>query len=136
MNEKENIIKGGYLVEVLGCDRKKVLWGVLDDRVVEEKTDNDDIGLQGFNFNFFDKYEKGFIREGSHEFSYLIILIKLWPGYWKTQAKRINLKVDEYNGKSMVIENGRYRKFCRFSGNDFFKNIGCLVSAPTFGLGG
>ena len=32
--------------------------------------------------------------------------------------------------------NGRYRKFRRFSSNGFWKNIGCLVSSPIFGIGG
>ena len=31
--------------------------------------------------------------------------------------------------------NGRYRKVFQFSSNGFWKNIGCIVSAPTFGLG-
>ena len=26
VNEKENLVKGGYLVEVVGNDMKKVLW--------------------------------------------------------------------------------------------------------------
>ena len=31
--------------------------------------------------------------------------------------------------------NVRYQKVRRFSRNKFWKNIGCLVSGPTFGLG-
>ena len=38
--------------------------------------------------------------------------------------------------KALNKGNVRYRKFCRFSSNEFCKNIGCLVSAPIFGLGG
>ena len=49
INEKENIIKGRYLLEFLGHDGKKVLWEVANDHVVEEATDNDEIGLWGFN---------------------------------------------------------------------------------------
>ena len=44
--------------------------------------------------------------------------------------------MDEYNGKALVKGNVRYRKFRRFSSNGFWKNIGCLVSAHNFGLGG
>ena len=83
-----------------------------------------------------DKDEKGVGREGSSELPYLLMLIKLWPGYWKTQLKRMNHKVDEENGKSLVKANGRYQKVCHFSSNEFWKMIGCLVSVPTFGLGG
>ena len=50
--------------------------------------------------------------------------------------KRTNRKVYEENGKALNKSNIRYRKFSRFSINYFWKNIGCLVSAPTFSLGG
>ena len=35
----------------------------------------------------------------------------------------------------MGIVNGRDRKVWQFSSNEFWKNIGCLISAPTIGLG-
>ena len=63
------------------------------------------------------------------------MLIKIWPMYWKTQSNRMNQKLDKDNGKSLGIGNGRYQKVCRFSRNEFWNNIGCLVSSPTFGLG-
>ena len=66
----------------------------------------------------------------------LKMLIKLWPGDWIDQLKRMNQKVYEENGKQRVKYNVRYRKVRRFSSCEFWKNIGCLVSAPTFGLGG
>ena len=34
VNEKEQLVKGGYSVEVFGHDKKKVLWEVVDDHVV------------------------------------------------------------------------------------------------------
>ena len=52
-----------------------------------------------------------------------------------TQLKRMNRKVDEENGKALNKGNVRYRNVFWFSINEFWKNIGCLVSAPTFGLG-
>ena len=64
------------------------------------------------------------------------MLIKLWPGDCVTQLKRTNHKVDEENMKSLNKDNVRYQFFCPFSRNEFWKDIGCLVSAPTFGLGG
>ena len=109
---------------------------MVDDHVVEEPTDHEGIGLRGFDFNIFDEDEKGVEREGSSEFPYLLMLIKLWPGDWINQLKRTNQKVDEDSGKTSNKGNVRYRKVCRFSSNEFWKNIGCLVSAPTFGLGG
>ena len=64
------------------------------------------------------------------------MLIKLWPGDWISQLERTNRRVDEENGKASNKGNVRYQKVRRFSSNEFWKNIGCLVSAPTFGLGG
>ena len=67
---------------------------------------------------------------------YLKMLTKLWHGGWIDQLKRMNQKVDIENGKQMVKGNVRYRKVRRFSRCEFWNNIGCLVSEPTFGLGG
>ena len=77
----------------------------------------------------------GIGREGSSEFPYLLMLINILPGYWKNQLKRMNQNLDEENGKALVNGNGQYRNVCRFSSNEFWNNIGCLVSYPTFGLG-
>ena len=109
---------------------------MFDDHVVEEPTDHEEIGLRGFDFNFFDEYEEGFVREESSDYPYLLMLIKLWPGNRKTQLKRKNQKVDEDNGEALGKGNVRYQKVCRFSSNEFWRNIGFLVSAHTFGLGG
>ena len=114
-------------MDVFGHGKKKVLWEVVDNHVVEDPADNEEIGLQGFYFNLFDKDEEGFVREGSSEFPYLLMLIKQWPGNWKTQSTRTNHKVDEDNRKALNKGNVRYRKFRWFSSNEFRKNIGCLI---------
>ena len=84
VNEKENIMKGGYLVEIVIYDRKKVLWIVVDNHVVEEESDHDEIGLRGFDFILFGEDGKGLGREGSSEFPYLPMLIKLRPVNYNT----------------------------------------------------
>ena len=43
----------------------------------------------------FDKYEKGVGREGLIEYPYLLVLMEIWPGYWKNQVKRTSMKMDE-----------------------------------------
>ena len=68
---------------------------MVDSHAVEEATDYDEIGLQGFDFNLFNKNEKGAGREGSSEFPYLPMLIKLWTRDCKTHLRGINQKVDE-----------------------------------------
>ena len=58
-----NIVKGKYLVEVVGNDKKKLSWGLVGDNVVEEPCDHEDIGLRGFDFNIFDEDKEGVVRE-------------------------------------------------------------------------
>ena len=48
----------------------------------------------------------------------------------------MNKKVDGYNGGGGTQENGRFWKLRHFSRDELWKNIGCLLSAPTFGCGG
>ena len=48
LNKKEILVKGKYLVEFFGHNKKKVLWEVVGDHVVEEPSDHEDIGLSGF----------------------------------------------------------------------------------------
>ena len=72
---------------------------MVDDHIVEETTGHDEIGLWGFYLKLFNEDEKVIGREGFSEFPYLLILVKIFPGYWKTQLNRTNQKVDEDNGK-------------------------------------
>ena len=44
-----------------------MLWGVVDDHVVEELSDQEDIGLRGFDLNIFDEDEEGVFRKGCSE---------------------------------------------------------------------
>ena len=109
---------------------------MVHNHVIEEVNYHDEIGIRGFGFNLFDEDEERVGREVLSEYPYLLISMKVWPGYWKNQLERMNMKVDEENGKAAGMVNGRYRKVRRFSINGFLMNIGCLVSAPTFGIGG
>ena len=93
LNEKEKLVKVKYSVEVVGHDKKNVIWEVVGDHVVEEPCDNEDIGLRGFDFNIFDKDEEGVVREECSG-TYLKMLIKLWPGDWIDQLKRMNRNTD------------------------------------------
>ena len=73
VNEKEKLVKGGYLVEVVSHDGQKVIWEVVGNNVVEDQTDHNDIGLLEFDLNLFDKDEEGESRcsEKLHLWSYL-----------------------------------------------------------------
>ena len=93
LDEKKKLVKGGYSVEFVGNEKKKVIWEVVNDHVVEEPTDNEEIVLRGFDLNLFDEDEEGIFREMSSEFPYLLILIKIWPRNWKAQLNSMNQKV-------------------------------------------
>ena len=80
--------------------------------MVEEPCDQVDIGLRGFDYNIFDEDEGGVVREECSG-PYLKMLIKLWPGDWIDQLKRMNQKVDEENGIQRDKGNVWYRKVCR-----------------------
>ena len=45
------------------------------------------------------------------------------------------MKVDEDNGKYFEMVNLRACTFRLFLSNGFWKNVGCLISDPTFGIG-
>ena len=124
LNKKKSLVKCKYSVEVVRHDKKKVLWGVVGDHVVEEPSDHEDIGLKGFDFNILDEDEEGVVREGCSE-PYLKFSIKLWPGDWIDQLMRINRKFDEGKGKQLNKGNVRYRKVHRFSSNELW-NLYCI----------
>ena len=44
-SQKEELIKGEYLVEVSDKDRKKVIQKAIDDRVVEEEVEHEELVL-------------------------------------------------------------------------------------------
>ena len=48
----------------------------------------------------------------------------------------MNIKLEEDNGKDVGMVNVQDWKFWRFSSNEFWTNVVCLVLDPNFGLGG
>ena len=62
-SDKEALIKGRYIVEVSDKDRKKVIWEVVDEHLVDEGVKHEDIGLQGLDFNLFDEEREGCVGE-------------------------------------------------------------------------
>ena len=85
MNEKGALVKGGNSVEVVGYDREKVIWEVVDDHVVWEGKCHDGIGLRGLDFNFFDEDKEGVVGEGITEYPYLLFLMRIWNMDWKNK---------------------------------------------------
>ena len=52
-------------MEVVGHNKKKVLWEVVNGNLVEDPSDHEEIGLRGFDFNASDEDEEGVVRERS-----------------------------------------------------------------------
>ena len=84
----------------------------------------------------FDEDEGGLVRERLSDYPYLLMLMNICPGDWYNQLERINMRLHEENGRAVEMVKGRDQKVWKCSGNKFWKNICCIISYPTFGLGG
>ena len=51
-------------MEVVVHDKKKVIWEVVDDHVVEDPSDHEDIGLRGLISIFLIKTRRGLLEKG------------------------------------------------------------------------
>ena len=70
------------------------------------------------------------------ELPYLLMIMNLWTGDWYENLDQMSKKVDEDNGGGGTQETGRFWKLWGFSRKELCKNIGYLLSAPTFCIGG
>ena len=61
INKKEMLIKGRYLVEGFGHEKKKVILEVVDDPIIEDRTDHEEIGLRGLISMFLTKMRRGLL---------------------------------------------------------------------------
>ena len=50
VNDKEQLVKGKYLVEVVGHDKKQVRWEVVGDHVVEDPSDHQPLPKAPFSY--------------------------------------------------------------------------------------
>ena len=48
--------------------------------MVEKGVEIEEIGLQGFDYNLFDEEREGCVGNDLNDLTYLLKLIKLWPG--------------------------------------------------------
>ena len=71
-----------------------------------------------------------------NELPYLLMIMELCPEDWEEHLDGMNNKVYDDNGRRGNQENGRFWKLQRFSRNELWKNIWCLLSVPTFVQGG
>ena len=106
----------------------------MKDHVIEEKEDYKEIGLRGFDYSLFVEKKGGGKREGLEGYPYLKHLIKLWPGDWEKQMEKMNEAVTMKN--RVTLNGGGKRQVKKFTRQEFWKFIGCILSAVTFGKKG
>ena len=64
LNEKVNLIKDKFLVEVVDSDVKNFLWEVVDNHVVEEENDHEEIGYGFFILFCLKNLKRGLAENG------------------------------------------------------------------------
>ena len=106
----------------------------MKDHVIEEKKDYTYIGLRGFDYSLFEEKKGGRELEGLDGFPYLKHLIKLWPGDWEKQMEIMNEAVTMKN--RVIFNGGGKRQVKNFTRQEFWKFIGCILSAVTYGKKG
>ena len=92
--QKESLIKGYFLVGVVGSDGNQVKQKVVIYNIMVEQEENKQIGLRGFYFILFDDFEN-MHREGLVRLTYLSIIIIILPGIWEDNPKQINNFIDK-----------------------------------------
>ena len=72
------MIKREFLLSVPHPKGGAIVWTFVKDHIIDEKEYYKDIGLCGFNSNFFEEEEVGGTREGLYGYPYLKHIIQLW----------------------------------------------------------
>ena len=134
VKEKEELIARSFSVSVPHPKGGKIVWTCVKDHVIEEKEDYKEIGLRGFDCSLFEGEKGGGEREGLYGFPYLKHLIKLWPGDWEKNMERMNKAVTMKN--RVTLNGGGKRQVKKFTRQEFWKCIGCILSAITYGKKG
>ena len=111
-----------------------MVWTCVKYNVIKEKEDNKAIGLRGFYYKLFEEEEGGGFREGLEGYPYLKHLIQLWQGDWVNHMSKMNEVVDEHNRLDKC--GGKRWLVWHFSNKEFWKYIGCIVLAVTYGKKG
>ena len=113
-------------------------WKTVEDHVPTATPSNDDlpdfirrkgdddyetIGVQGFNFNLFRNENVDLSDSTSESYSYLRLLMHLYPGDWKDDLDRLNEAARETNVRILTR-------------SEFWAFIGVYLSAAKHGVGG
>ena len=106
----------------------------MKDHIIDEKEDYKDIGLHGFYYKSFEEEESGGTREGLDGYPYLKHLVQLWLVDWVRHIEKMNEVVFIKN--CSTSNGGGKRPVKPFKRQEFWKCIGCILSAVTYGKKG
>ena len=134
VKDKEKLIKREFSVPVPHTEGGGIVWTCVKDRIIDEKQQYEAIGLRGFYYKLFEEEEAGGNRERLEGCPYLEHLIQLWPVDWVKQMLKMNEVVGMNN--RLTMGGGGKRIVCPFRGQKFWKCIGCVLSAVTYGKKG
>ena len=112
----------------------KIVWTCVKEHIIEDKEDYKEIRLHGFDYSLFEEKKGGGKREGLDGLPYLKHLIKLWPGNWEKQMEKMNEAVCMKNRVTLNRRGKRRVKI--FTSQEFWKCIGCILLAVTYGKKG
>ena len=131
VKEKEELITRSFSVSVPHPKGGGIVWTCTKDHIIDEKEEYKEIGLRGFNYSLFEEKEGGGKREGLDGYPYLKHLIHLWPVYWLRHMEKMNEAVCMNN---CFTSNGVGKRLVNpFKSQEFWKCIGCILSAVTYG---
>ena len=134
VKEKEELITRSFSVSVPHPKGGKIVWTCVKYHVIEGKEHYKEIGLHGSDYSLFEDKKGGGKREGLDGFPYLKHLIKLWPGDQEKQTEKMNEAVTMKN--RVILNGGEKRQVKKFTRQEFWKCIGCILSAATYGKKG
>ena len=102
--------------------------------IIDEKKKYEAIGLCRSDYKLFEEEEGEGTRGGLDGYPYLKHLLHLWPGDWVNQMKQMNEAVGMNN--HVTVSGGGKRLVRPFRRQEFWKCIGCVLSAVTYGKKG
>ena len=111
-----------------------IVWVCVKDNIIEGRFQYESIGIRGFDYKLFEKYEGGGIQGVLYGYPYLKNLLQLWTVYLVKHMGKINEAVGENNfldksgGEKRSVHNFRRQELCKFTG--------CILSEVTYGKKG
>ena len=133
VKEKEELITRSFSVSVPHPKGGKMFWTCVKDHIIEEKDNYKEIRLRGFKYTLFEEEEGRGKLEGLERYPYLKHLIKFWPGDWEKHMEKIEVVTMK---NRVTLNGGGKRQIKKFTRQEFWKCIVCILLAVTYGKKG